>query len=144
MALVPDVYNKLHSRDELVFCPSCRRVLYIPEDLPPEAAINSNKSAGGAKRKVTSEKAADPRVKGKWGELLAAAQGESVKAAMDAGNEPVSLQITVNGELAGRYKGKTREHLERVIQYRMQEAQMSGQVEVLESVPEQVEPQPAE
>jgi hypothetical protein len=43
MELVPDVYNKLHSRDELVFCPSCRRILYIPEDLPPEAAVHKKK-----------------------------------------------------------------------------------------------------
>src|SRR5207244_3790059 len=35
MELAIDVYNKLHSRDEIVFCPSCRRILYIPEDLTP-------------------------------------------------------------------------------------------------------------
>ena len=39
MELVTDVYNKLHSRDDLVFCPNCRRILYIPDDLPPEVAI---------------------------------------------------------------------------------------------------------
>jgi predicted nucleic acid-binding Zn-ribbon protein len=38
--LVADVYNKLHGRDELVFCPSCHRILYIPDDLPPEMAVN--------------------------------------------------------------------------------------------------------
>jgi hypothetical protein len=43
MELVADVYNKLHSRDELIFCPSCRRVLYIPEDLPPETAVHKKK-----------------------------------------------------------------------------------------------------
>jgi hypothetical protein len=41
MDLVRDVYNKLHTRDELVFCPSCRRILYIPDDLPPELAIKA-------------------------------------------------------------------------------------------------------
>jgi hypothetical protein len=44
MELVTDIYNKLHSRDELVFCPSCRRILYIPEDLPPETAVNKKKT----------------------------------------------------------------------------------------------------
>lgn len=39
LSLVVDVYNRLHSRDELVFCPACRRILYIPEDLSPEQAI---------------------------------------------------------------------------------------------------------
>lgn len=43
MELVTDVYNKLHSRDDLVFCPSCHRILYIPDDLPPEVAINLKK-----------------------------------------------------------------------------------------------------
>ncbi len=43
MELVVDVYNKLHSRDELFFCPSCRRILYIPEDLPPETAVHKKK-----------------------------------------------------------------------------------------------------
>jgi len=45
MDLVVDVYNKLHSRDELVFCPSCRRILYIPDDLPPEVAIKGKPAA---------------------------------------------------------------------------------------------------
>jgi predicted nucleic acid-binding Zn-ribbon protein len=43
MDLVRDVYNKLHSRDELVFCPSCQRILYIPDELPPEMAVHKPK-----------------------------------------------------------------------------------------------------
>ncbi|MCC7349503.1 MAG: hypothetical protein IT446_02945 [Phycisphaerales bacterium] len=43
MDLVTDVYNKLHARDELIFCPSCHRILYIPDELPPEAAVNKKK-----------------------------------------------------------------------------------------------------
>lgn len=43
MDLVVDVYNRLHTRDELIFCPSCRRMLYIPTDLPPEQAIKQVK-----------------------------------------------------------------------------------------------------
>jgi predicted nucleic acid-binding Zn-ribbon protein len=52
MDLVRDVYNKLHTRDELVFCPSCRRILYIPDELPPEAAVHKpkeKKERGGGK-----------------------------------------------------------------------------------------------
>ncbi len=41
MDLVADVYNRLHTRDDLICCISCGRILYIPEDLPPEVAINS-------------------------------------------------------------------------------------------------------
>jgi predicted nucleic acid-binding Zn-ribbon protein len=43
MDLVRDIYNKLHSRDELVFCTSCQRILFIPEDLPVEAAVHKVK-----------------------------------------------------------------------------------------------------
>ena len=43
MDLVVDLYNRLHTRDEMVFCPSCRRLLYIPDDLPPEMAVNQKK-----------------------------------------------------------------------------------------------------
>lgn len=41
MDLVVDMYNRLHSRDEPVVCPNCRRLLYIPEDLTPDIALNS-------------------------------------------------------------------------------------------------------
>jgi predicted nucleic acid-binding Zn-ribbon protein len=51
MALVVDVYNRLHSRDEMVMCPSCGRMLYIPEDLPPEVAVNKVKEAKPKKEK---------------------------------------------------------------------------------------------
>ena len=151
MSLVADVYNKLHSRDDLVFCPSCHRILYIPEDLPPEAAINAPKasstkrstkaSASGGSSSQAGAEAPPPvieqRAKGRWGQILTAAQGESVRAAVDAGNEPVSLRVNINGELAGYYKGKTREHLERVIRYRMDEAKVEGEAQVLEVPAEQ-------
>jgi uncharacterized protein len=41
MSLVADIYNRLHTRDEIVLCPNCRRLLFIPDDLPPNQAINS-------------------------------------------------------------------------------------------------------
>jgi len=43
MDLVADIYNKLHTRDDLVYCPNCQRILYIPDDLPPEMAVNKRK-----------------------------------------------------------------------------------------------------
>jgi hypothetical protein len=135
LSLVVNVYNKLHSRDELVACPSCGRLLYIPQDLPPEEAIRQVKPAsGGVKKKASSEQkaAAEPRAKGKWGALLTAAQGESVRAAIDGGHDPIELHVKINGELKGVYKGKSRENLEKVIQFRMQEGNLKGEVEVLE------------
>lgn len=41
MDLVVDLYNRLHSRDEPAVCPNCHRLLYIPEDLTPDIALNS-------------------------------------------------------------------------------------------------------
>lgn len=43
MSLVADIYNRLHSRDDVVFCPNCQRLLFIPDSLPPEMAINKPK-----------------------------------------------------------------------------------------------------
>jgi hypothetical protein len=57
MSLVVDVYNRLHSRDELVSCTSCGRLLFIPEDLPPDVAVNK---AAAAKPKAKRE----PKAKG--------------------------------------------------------------------------------
>ncbi|HEX8916432.1 MAG TPA: C4-type zinc ribbon domain-containing protein [Humisphaera sp.] len=39
MDLVRDVYNKLRSRDDVVFCPNCQRILFIPEHFTAEMAI---------------------------------------------------------------------------------------------------------
>ncbi|WP_428939305.1 zinc ribbon domain-containing protein [Fontivita pretiosa] len=61
MELVTDVYNKLHSRDELVFCPSCRRILYIPQDLPPEAAVHRKKPPKTSRPRKPRQIAAAPR-----------------------------------------------------------------------------------
>jgi predicted nucleic acid-binding Zn-ribbon protein len=69
MDLVTDVYNKLHSRDELVFCPSCHRILYIPDDLPVELAVNKSKerkepkSKGGGRAAIGRQTAAEDVVK---------------------------------------------------------------------------------
>jgi uncharacterized protein len=58
MDLVTDIYNKLHSRDELVFCPSCHRILYIPDDLPVELAVHKVKEKKEPRAKTSNLKAA--------------------------------------------------------------------------------------
>jgi uncharacterized protein len=159
MDLVPDVYNKLHSRDELVFCPSCRRMLYIPEDLPPEAAINMKSAAragatsagaeatapkkprarklatksagaGGGVASEAGEAVIEQRAKGPLGEVLAKAQGESVSRAAAADHKPFDFEVYVDGELAGIYKGNAADNLERAIRFFMSEAGLSGEVRV--------------
>jgi len=58
MDLVTDVYNKLHSRDDLMFCPSCHRILYIPDDLPIELAVHKVKEKKEPRVKTSNLKAA--------------------------------------------------------------------------------------
>lgn len=58
MDLVTDVYNKLHGRDEMVFCPSCHRILYIPDDLPVELAVHKVKEKKEPRTKTSDLKAA--------------------------------------------------------------------------------------
>ena len=62
MSLVVDVYNRLHSRDELVPCPSCGRMLYIPEELPPEVAVNKAKEPKEPKPKKEKQPKGRPGV----------------------------------------------------------------------------------
>jgi predicted nucleic acid-binding Zn-ribbon protein len=57
MELVVDLYNRLHTRDEIVFCPSCRRLLYIPDDLPPEMAVNKRKPQKDVKSEIGQDAA---------------------------------------------------------------------------------------
>jgi uncharacterized protein len=58
MDLVTDVYNKLHSRDDLILCPSCSRILFIPEDLPVEVAVKKPKERKEPRRKNVGAAAA--------------------------------------------------------------------------------------
>ena len=41
--LTVDVYNRLHTRDELVYCSGCGRILFIPEALTVEKAVHKPK-----------------------------------------------------------------------------------------------------
>ena len=62
MSLAPDIYNRLHSRDEPLSCPSCRRFLFIPHDLPVEQAVNQRKKPkkNGAKAAEAKAEAQPP------------------------------------------------------------------------------------
>ncbi len=140
MSLVADVFNKLKTRDEPVSCPSCRRFLYIPEG----ATYESVSGKGGSVKKSTSSSAksarnvkkvlvADAELKGpenKWSPIVTAAQGESVRDAAEADHKPIECSVEINGEHVGTFKGKSAEHLERVIRFRMEETKMGADVKV--------------
>jgi hypothetical protein len=118
--------------------------LYIPDELPPDMAVHKKKAAstrGSSKDKDTAGpeeiSAADrerppetPRAKGRLGEILAAAQGESVKHAVDAQQDAIPFHVTVDGRVVGIYKGKNAENLERVIRVHLDEAGLKHEVHV--------------
>jgi len=155
MGLAIDVYNKLHSRDEIVFCPSCRKILYIPEDMTPENAIHGVKPAraasatgttrtrGGKKGKAAAEAAdngdasgaasvtIEKRAKGQLGQLLSSAQGESVQAAVVSGSNPVECEVYLDNEMVGYYKGRDPGHLERNIRYRLEQVRNKAELRVV-------------
>lgn len=170
MELARDVYNKLHSRDELVYCPSCRRILYIPEGLSVEEALGTAKPtvkrtrtatpratktktrAATAAAGTTAAAEAPPatngsevveielRAKGKLGEALSKAQGETVQSAVKAGETPVECEVYVGGTLAGIYKGQSPEQLERAVRYYIRQAKLEGEVRVVEVQEPEAEP----
>ncbi|MCC6240911.1 MAG: hypothetical protein IT448_11490 [Phycisphaerales bacterium] len=41
--IVTDTYNHLYNKDDLVYCTSCGRILYIPENLTPDRAVKKKK-----------------------------------------------------------------------------------------------------
>ena len=144
MDLVVDVYNKLHSRDELIFCPSCRRILFIPDDLPPEVAIKgkpatsttsaARPASGEAKpprrastRASKSAAPVDPIRK-----VLMKAAGESVRNAVAAGNDPVECEIYLGGKLIGVFKGQNPDNLARTAKFCLNEAGVAGDVQVVQ------------
>lgn len=147
MDLVRDIYNKLNSRDDVVFCPNCQRMLFIPDHFTAEHAIgpaSRAKPKTTVKRvKTTAEKAAktekakkeksvtdgvkefveetvvliEARATGNLGKALSQAQGESVSRAVKSDTTPVACEIHVDGKLAGIYKGISVENLERAAKF---------------------------
>src|SRR4051812_26030143 len=130
MELVTDVYNKLHSRDDLVFCPSCRRILYIPDDLPPEVAIK--KAAPKKISQMGGKKTEPDTIDDVIARVMTKAAGESTRNAVAAGNDAVEFDVFVDGKPVGTYKGQNQENLQRTAQFCLQEAGLGGAVTVAE------------
>lgn len=89
--LVVDIYNRLKSsKDEIVTCPSCLRVLYVPAEMTPEIALSKKSARGDAKPpkapKVPKEKKPRaPRVKKEKIAKLPDGEPGSVAAALAEG-----------------------------------------------------------
>jgi predicted nucleic acid-binding Zn-ribbon protein len=78
--LVANIYNRLmSSRDEIVTCPSCQRILFVPEDLTPEMALSKKMPRASKASKPKGDGTAKPRAPRKKKEK-GAAGGEGVPA----------------------------------------------------------------
>ena len=166
MDLVRDIYNKLKSRDDVVFCPNCQRILFIPEHFTAEHAIGGpvraakptvkrvrTTTAKAKASKAAAVAAGDPvaaaekdenvvlieaRASGELGRALSMAQGESVSRAVKSDTTPVECEVYVDGKLAGIYKGIDVDNLERAIKYFMGDLKLSFTTLQVKPVTEEV------
>jgi hypothetical protein len=93
-------------------------------------AKKSGRAPGVESASASDDVVIEQRAKGKLGEVLAKAQGESVSRAAAADHKPFDFEVFVDGELAGIYKGNSAENLEQAIKFFMSEAGISGEVRV--------------
>lgn len=95
MALVVDVYNRLHSRDEMVICSSCGRMLYIPEDLPPEVAVHKAKEVKEPRAKKEKAYKGRPAV---GASINRQSSAEDVVNSVTIEEDPPAAEGTQSGE----------------------------------------------
>jgi len=144
MELAMNIYNQLHTHDDLVSCPSCRRILYIPEDFTPEVAVkqkkvvtprktSSKKSASavaaGASADATSQISATitpdmnfPELPPGYRAAMESAAKDSTDIAVADGVTSMDCSVMLDGQLVGYYRGKEPSHLERLMKRRLEDA----------------------
>src|SRR5439155_21606355 len=111
------------------------RILYIPDDLPPEVAVKTKKEP--APKKQSTPKSSSPSEAKKSAEdpiarVVTKAAGESVQNAMAAGNEPGEFEVIVDGRVLGIFKGQSAENLQRTAQFCLNEAGIAAAIQVVE------------
>jgi predicted nucleic acid-binding Zn-ribbon protein len=140
MELVVDVYNRLMTRDEVLTCPGCGRLLYVPEELTPEKAVRQKKAVKAPRKRA--ESASKPRKKGAKPQrttrtiaadvrrIITTAAAEGLRAAEVAESPPVDAEVFVNGESEGIYKVESAEGLRRLISGKLQGEDLEAEVAV--------------
>ncbi len=83
--LTVDIYNRLHTRDEVIGCPSCGRLMFIPADLVPEKAVHKPKEKKA--RKPKGDLAAPIPLQSLAGSVVSSVD-------QDEDEEVVSVQVT--------------------------------------------------
>ena len=146
MELVVDVYNRLMTRDAILNCPGCGRILYVPEELTPETAVRQKKVAKkSAPRKKKAPAADKPLKKGQKAakskkavssdvrRIMTTAAAESLRMAELAERAPAEVEVFVAGESAGTYKVESAAGFRRLIGGKMQAEDLEEAVEVKEA-----------
>ena len=141
MELVVDVYNRLRTRDDVVTCPGCGRMLYIPEELTPEMAIKQKKKV--AKRatrstaKKTATKASTKRTKSgvpaDLKRVLTTAAAESLRQAELDETVPVECEVRVKGveDPVGPFRVASRDGFAKLVAGKVQAADIDKAYEVV-------------
>ena len=112
MDLVRDIYNKLKNRNEVVFCPNCQRILFIPEHFTAEHAIGGPSRSAAPKKKPTVVKAKGAAKKKAAVAPATDAAGAAVQSAADeADRDVVVIEQRASGELGKALAKAGAEHL---------------------------------
>src|SRR5688500_16413446 len=140
MELVVDVYNRLMTRDEVLTCPGCGRILYVPEELTPEKAVRQKKPVKAPRKRA--ESASKPRKKGAKPQratstiaadirrIITTAAAEELRAAELSGASPVEAEVFVNGESEGVYRVQSADGLRRLIGGKLQSEDLDAELAV--------------
>jgi predicted nucleic acid-binding Zn-ribbon protein len=140
MELVVDVYNRLMTRDEVLTCPGCGRILYVPEELTPDKAVRQKKAPKAPRKRA--ESTTKPRKKGARAQrstssttadirrIITTAAAEELRAAELEGAPAVEAEVFVKGESEGVYRVRSADGFRRVIGGKLQAEDLEADVAV--------------
>lgn len=137
LELVTDIFNKLRTRDDLVFCPNCGRILYVPTDMahgqPAKGKTPTPRATTTRKTSASKEPSmpVDP-VKAELDRLLRRASNESTRNAVAAGNNAMEFEVFIEKKFLGIYKGQNIDNFRRTARFCLQEAGVIKDMDVYE------------
>lgn len=137
MELVVDVYNRLMTRDEVLTCPGCGRMLFVPEDLTPEMAVRQKKKPAPRRtaRKTTKKAATKSAATGgglstEMKRVISTAAAESLRQAELDEQPPVEVEVLVGAASAGVHRVRDEANFRRLIVGKMQAEDVEADVTV--------------
>lgn len=131
-----DVYNRVHSRDEVTVCPMCSRVLFIPVNLTPDQAVPKKaKRAAGTRKKAVKKSTSTNAMK----KLLSTASAESLRDAEVKGVDTIACEVSVDGRAAGEFQAISRDDFLTRVQAKMQHEEIEAKL-VITSRADEAEP----